>query len=118
MRLLRSHGMTIGQVQAMVVAEAGIIGAVGGIAAVGIGALVAWVTVTIAAPAAPRGLPRRRHPQRPRVAGSSMRERLRIARPERIVSDEADAGSFRIGMKVHQNNDFAAAAAAITSGAG
>lgn len=48
--ILRSHGMTIGQVQAMVVAEAGIIGAVGGVAAVGIGALVAWVTVTIAAP--------------------------------------------------------------------
>lgn len=48
--ILRSHGMTIGQVQAMVVAEAGIIGAVGGVAAVGIGALVAWVTVAIAAP--------------------------------------------------------------------
>jgi putative ABC transport system permease protein len=48
--ILRSHGMTIGQVQAMVVAEAGIIGAVGGVAAVGIGALVAWVTVGIAAP--------------------------------------------------------------------
>jgi len=48
--ILRSHGMTIGQVQAMVVAEAGIIGAVGGIAAVAIGALVAWVTVGIAAP--------------------------------------------------------------------
>jgi len=48
--ILRSHGMTIGQVQAMVVAEAGIIGAVGGVAAVGIGALVAWVTVSIAAP--------------------------------------------------------------------
>ncbi|HEX6655866.1 MAG TPA: FtsX-like permease family protein [Candidatus Limnocylindria bacterium] len=48
--ILRSHGMTIGQVQAMVVAEAGIIGAVGGLAAVGIGALVAWVTVSIAAP--------------------------------------------------------------------
>jgi putative ABC transport system permease protein len=48
--ILRSHGMTIGQVQAMVVAEAGIIGAVGGIAAVAIGALVAWVTVQLAAP--------------------------------------------------------------------
>jgi putative ABC transport system permease protein len=48
--ILRSHGMTIGQVQAMVVAEAGIIGAVGGVAAVAIGALVAWVTVTVAAP--------------------------------------------------------------------
>jgi putative ABC transport system permease protein len=48
--ILRSHGMTIGQVQAMVVAEAGIIGAVGGIAAVAIGTLVAWVTIAIAAP--------------------------------------------------------------------
>ena len=48
--ILRSHGMTIRQVQAMVVTEAGIIGAVGGVAAVGIGALVAWVTVSIAAP--------------------------------------------------------------------
>lgn len=48
--ILRSHGMTVGQVQAMVVAEAAIIGAVGGIAAVAIGALVAWVTVVVAAP--------------------------------------------------------------------
>jgi putative ABC transport system permease protein len=48
--ILRSHGMTVGQVQAMVVAEAGIIGAVGGLAAVAIGALVAWVTVEVAAP--------------------------------------------------------------------
>jgi putative ABC transport system permease protein len=49
--ILRSHGMTVGQVQAMVVAEAGIIGAVGGLAAVVIGALVAWVTIALAAPA-------------------------------------------------------------------
>jgi putative ABC transport system permease protein len=48
--ILRSHGMTVGQVQAMVVAEAGIIGAVGGLAAVAIGALVAWVTIVVAAP--------------------------------------------------------------------
>jgi putative ABC transport system permease protein len=48
--ILRSHGMTVGQVQAMVVAEASIIGAVGGLAAVAIGTLVAWVTVAIAAP--------------------------------------------------------------------
>ena len=48
--ILRSHGMTVGQVQAMVVAEAAIIGAVGGLAAAGIGLLVAWVTVTIGAP--------------------------------------------------------------------
>ncbi|HET6746134.1 MAG TPA: FtsX-like permease family protein [Candidatus Limnocylindria bacterium] len=48
--ILRSHGMTAGQVQAMVVAEASIIGAVGGLAAVGIGTLVAVVTVFFAAP--------------------------------------------------------------------
>jgi putative ABC transport system permease protein len=48
--ILRSHGMTVGQVQAMVVAEASIIGAVGGLAAVGIGWLVAWVTIWLAAP--------------------------------------------------------------------
>jgi putative ABC transport system permease protein len=48
--ILRSHGMTVGQVQAMVVAEASIIGAVGGLAAVAIGALVAWVTIGLAAP--------------------------------------------------------------------
>jgi len=47
--ILRSHGMTVGQVQAMVMAEASIIGAVGGLAAVGIGTLVAWVTVYFAA---------------------------------------------------------------------
>jgi putative ABC transport system permease protein len=48
--ILRSHGMTVGQVQAMVVAEAAIIGAVGGLAAVGIGLLVAWTTVTLSGP--------------------------------------------------------------------
>ena len=48
--ILRSHGMTVGQVQAMVVTEAGIIGAVGGIAAVAIGAVVAWITIVVAAP--------------------------------------------------------------------
>ena len=48
--ILRSHGMTVGQVQAMVVSEAAIIGAVGGLAAVAIGLLVAWTTVTISGP--------------------------------------------------------------------
>jgi putative ABC transport system permease protein len=48
--ILRSHGMTVGQVQAMVVTEAGIMGAVGGLAAVAIGVLVAWLTVNVAAP--------------------------------------------------------------------
>ena len=48
--ILRSHGMTVGQVQAMVVTEAGIIGAVGGLAAVVIGGAVAWITISVAAP--------------------------------------------------------------------
>jgi putative ABC transport system permease protein len=43
--ILRSHGMTIGQVQAMVVSEAAIMGAVGGIAAVATGLLIAWTIV-------------------------------------------------------------------------
>ena len=43
--ILRSHGMTTGQVQAMVVSEAAIMGAVGGIMAVATGLLVAWAIV-------------------------------------------------------------------------
>jgi ABC-type antimicrobial peptide transport system permease subunit len=42
--------MTVGQVQAMVVSEAAIMGAVGGVAAVATGLLVAWATVTFGAP--------------------------------------------------------------------
>jgi putative ABC transport system permease protein len=48
--ILRSHGMTVGQVQAMVVSEAAIMGAVGGLAAVATGMLIAWVTVLYGAP--------------------------------------------------------------------
>jgi len=43
--ILRSHGMTTSQVQAMVVAEASIMGAIGGIAAVGTGLLMSWAVV-------------------------------------------------------------------------
>jgi putative ABC transport system permease protein len=43
--ILRSHGMTTGQVQAMVVAEAAIMGAIGGVAAVGTGMLMSWAVV-------------------------------------------------------------------------
>ena len=43
--ILRSHGMTTGQVQAMVVAEAAIMGAIGGMAAVATGLAVAWTVV-------------------------------------------------------------------------
>ncbi|MBW3612449.1 MAG: ABC transporter permease, partial [Chloroflexi bacterium] len=39
--ILRSHGMTVGQVQAMVVAEAAIMGAIAGVLAVAVGLLVA-----------------------------------------------------------------------------
>jgi putative ABC transport system permease protein len=45
--ILRSHGMTVGQVQAMVVSEAAIMGAVGGLAAVATGVLVAWTLVAV-----------------------------------------------------------------------
>jgi len=48
--ILRSHGMTVSQVQAMVVSEASIMGAVGGVTAVATGLLVAWVTVTLGSP--------------------------------------------------------------------
>ncbi|MEP6807169.1 MAG: FtsX-like permease family protein [Chloroflexota bacterium] len=43
--ILRSHGMTTSQVQAMVVAEAAIMGAIGGIAAVVTGVLMSWAVV-------------------------------------------------------------------------
>jgi len=47
--ILRSHGMTVRQVQAMVVAEAAIMGTIGGLAAAGIGLLVAWTLVSVGA---------------------------------------------------------------------
>ncbi|MGI8830449.1 MAG: ABC transporter permease, partial [Candidatus Limnocylindria bacterium] len=43
--ILRSHGMTVGQVQAMVVAEAAIMGAIAGVLAVVTGLLVALALV-------------------------------------------------------------------------
>jgi putative ABC transport system permease protein len=43
--ILRSHGMTTGQVQAMVVAEASIMGAIGGIAAIATGLFMSWAVV-------------------------------------------------------------------------
>jgi putative ABC transport system permease protein len=43
--ILRSHGMTTGQVQAMVVSEAAIMGAIGGIAAVATGLLMSLAVV-------------------------------------------------------------------------
>lgn len=45
--ILRANGMTIRQVQAMVVAEAAMMGVVGGLAAVGTGLLVAWALVGV-----------------------------------------------------------------------
>jgi putative ABC transport system permease protein len=48
--ILRSHGMTTGQVQAMVVAEAAIMGAIGGIAAVATGMLMSYAVVGGATP--------------------------------------------------------------------
>ena len=56
--ILRSHGMTTGQVQAMVVAEASIMGAIGGIAAIMTGVLMSgpWSAappLVTSAPASP-----------------------------------------------------------------
>jgi putative ABC transport system permease protein len=47
--ILRSHGMTVGQVQAMVVTEAAIMGAVGGVAAIVTGLAVGWAMLGAAA---------------------------------------------------------------------
>jgi len=47
--ILRSHGMTAGQVQAMIVAEAAIMGVIGSLAAVVVGVAVAWVLVSVGA---------------------------------------------------------------------
>jgi putative ABC transport system permease protein len=44
--ILRSHGMTVGQVQAMVVAEAAIMGAIGGVLAIVTGLVVAFTLVS------------------------------------------------------------------------
>jgi putative ABC transport system permease protein len=44
--ILRSHGMTVGQVQAMVVAEAAIMGAIAGVLALVVGLLVALTLVS------------------------------------------------------------------------
>ena len=46
--ILRSHGMTIGQVQAMVVTEAAIMGTIGGLLAIVTGLAIAWALVTAA----------------------------------------------------------------------
>jgi putative ABC transport system permease protein len=54
--IMRSHGMTVGQVQAMVVAEAAIMGAIGGLAATLTGVLVAWALVGFGASADFSGL--------------------------------------------------------------
>jgi putative ABC transport system permease protein len=48
--VLRAHGMTLGQVQAMVVAEASIMGSIAGLLAAIIGLGVAWAVVRLAAP--------------------------------------------------------------------
>ncbi|MDP9270393.1 MAG: ABC transporter permease [Chloroflexota bacterium] len=45
--ILRSHGMTVRQVQSMVVTEAAIMGVVGGLAAAGTGLVVAWALIAV-----------------------------------------------------------------------
>ena len=54
----------------------------------------------------------------PRSPSRASAQRLGIGRAERVVSDEPHAGRHRRGIELHQNSDFAAAAAASTSGAG
>jgi putative ABC transport system permease protein len=49
--ILRSHGMTVGQVQAMVVAEAAMIGTIAGILALAVGLAVAFAVVSAGASA-------------------------------------------------------------------
>jgi putative ABC transport system permease protein len=49
--ILRSHGMTVGQVQAMVVAEAAMMGTIAGILALAVGLVVAFVLVSSGASA-------------------------------------------------------------------
>lgn len=46
--VLRAHGMTVGQVEGMVVTEAAIMGTVGGLLAVAAGIAVTWLLVTLA----------------------------------------------------------------------
>jgi putative ABC transport system permease protein len=46
--VLRAHGMTVGQVEGMVVTEAAIMGVVGGLLAVAAGVGVTWLLVTLA----------------------------------------------------------------------
>jgi putative ABC transport system permease protein len=46
--VLRAHGMTVGQVQGMVVTEAAIMGTVGGLLAVAAGLAVTWLLVVLA----------------------------------------------------------------------
>jgi putative ABC transport system permease protein len=46
--VLRAHGMTVGQVEGMVVTEAAIMGTVGGLLAVAAGVGVTWLLVTLA----------------------------------------------------------------------
>jgi putative ABC transport system permease protein len=46
--VLRAHGMTVGQVQGMVVTEAAIMGTVGGLLAVVAGLAITWLLVSLA----------------------------------------------------------------------
>src|SRR6185295_3010792 len=82
------------------------------------GEQIAWLGGPgVTAPAAPGGLALGDDPQRPVLAGARPRERFGIGRAERVERDETGA-CVRVGIKVHQNNDFAAAAAARMSGDG
>ena len=71
----------------------------------------------IAAPSAPGGLALRHDPERALLARTRARQSFGIGRAERVKRNETGA-CVRVGIKVHQNSDFAAAAAALMSGDG
>ena len=56
---------------------------------------------------------RRRDPQRPALAARAPRQRLGVGRAERLVGDQANARSARLGMKMHQNSDLRRGVAAV-----
>ena len=52
------------------------------------------------------------------LARARKRERFRVGRADGVVADEPHAGCRRCGIELHQNSDFAATIAALSSGAG
>jgi hypothetical protein len=72
----------------------------------------------IATAAATGGLALRRDPERPAVAGSRARQCFSVGGGKRLALEQARPGCLSRWIEPHQNNDFAAAVAAPTSGPG